>query len=182
MKIYFAGSIRGGRQDAELYLEIIEYLKKYGEVLTEHVGDQKLTSQGEGAPSDVYVHDRDIAWLLSADAIIAEVTTASLGVGYEIGRAMENGKKVLCLFRPQSGRKLSAMIGGAKLITNREYSSLKEAQQVIDDFFQVRLCFSLSPPHPLPSLQFREGGFIFLVNLPSPCGRGLRGGGLFSCE
>ena len=28
MKIYFAGSIRGGREDAALYLQIIEYLKK----------------------------------------------------------------------------------------------------------------------------------------------------------
>lgn len=135
MKIYFAGSIRGGREDAELYLEIIEYLKKYGEVLTEHVGDKKLTIQGEDAPSDVYVHDRDMAWLLSADAIVAEVTTASLGVGYELGRAVEHNKKVLCLFRPQGGRKLSAMIGGAKSIINREYAALDEAKKIIDEFF-----------------------------------------------
>lgn len=36
-KIYFAGSIRGGRQDADLYLRIVEQLKIYGTVLTEHV-------------------------------------------------------------------------------------------------------------------------------------------------
>lgn len=36
-KIYFAGSIRGGRQDADLYLRIVEQLKAYGTVLTEHV-------------------------------------------------------------------------------------------------------------------------------------------------
>lgn len=36
-KIYFAGSIRGGRQDADLYLRIVEQLKTYGTVLTEHV-------------------------------------------------------------------------------------------------------------------------------------------------
>lgn len=29
MKIYFAGSIRGGRDDKELYLEIIGLLGKY---------------------------------------------------------------------------------------------------------------------------------------------------------
>ncbi len=39
MRIYFAGSIRGGREDASLYLQIIDYLKTFGEVLTEHVGD-----------------------------------------------------------------------------------------------------------------------------------------------
>lgn len=39
--------------------------------------------------------------------LIAEVTQPSLGVGYEIGRAMERGKPILCLFRPSSGRGLS---------------------------------------------------------------------------
>lgn len=38
MKIYFAGSIRGGRDDASIYARLIEELKTHGEVLTEHVG------------------------------------------------------------------------------------------------------------------------------------------------
>ena len=37
-KIYFCGSIRGGRDDAEIYARIIKYLQAYGQVLTEHVG------------------------------------------------------------------------------------------------------------------------------------------------
>ena len=32
--------------------------------------------------------------------MVAEVTQPSLGVGYEIGRAVAMGKKVLCLYRP----------------------------------------------------------------------------------
>ena len=36
--------------------------------------------------------------------IVAEVTQPSLGVGYEIGRGVEMGKKILCLFRPQSDK------------------------------------------------------------------------------
>ena len=35
--IFFAGSITGGRADADLYLRIVEQLKVYGHVLTEHV-------------------------------------------------------------------------------------------------------------------------------------------------
>ena len=46
MKIYFCGSIRAGRGDAALYARLIEQLKKYGQVLTEHVGDSALLSQG----------------------------------------------------------------------------------------------------------------------------------------
>ena len=47
MKIYFAGSIRGGREDQRLYLQIINYLKKYNEVLTEHIGDESINDLGE---------------------------------------------------------------------------------------------------------------------------------------
>ena len=37
--------------------------------------------------------------------LIAEVTQISMGVGYEIGRALERGKiPILCLFRPASGK------------------------------------------------------------------------------
>ena len=38
MKIYFAGAVRAGRENQEIYRQIIEHLKKYGEVLTEHIG------------------------------------------------------------------------------------------------------------------------------------------------
>lgn len=134
MKIYFAGSIRGGREDAALYLQIIEYLKTFGEVLTEHIGDQNLSDLGDDGPTDKYIHDRDLAWLKSADVLIAEVSTVSMGVGYEIGRALESGKKVLCLFRPESGKKLSAMIAGCDEITLVNYNDLEDVKKFIDMF------------------------------------------------
>ncbi|KAB0337781.1 hypothetical protein FD755_025470, partial [Muntiacus reevesi] len=58
----------------------------------------------EAAGGDRLIHDRDLAWLQQADAVVAEVTQPSLGVGYELGRAVALHKPVLCLFRPQSGR------------------------------------------------------------------------------
>lgn len=36
--------------------------------------------------------------------VVAEVTQPSLGVGYELGRAVDMKKKIFCLFRPSSGR------------------------------------------------------------------------------
>jgi nucleoside 2-deoxyribosyltransferase len=136
MKIYFAGSIRGGREDAALYQQIIEYLKNFGEVLTEHIGDPKLTDLGDDGPTDRFIHDRDLGWLQSADVLVAEVTTVSMGVGYEIGRAVESGKKVLCLFRPESGRRLSAMIAGCPDLELLNYLDLDEAKLVIDGFLK----------------------------------------------
>uniref|UniRef100_A0A3B5LBF6 2'-deoxynucleoside 5'-phosphate N-hydrolase 1 n=1 Tax=Xiphophorus couchianus TaxID=32473 RepID=A0A3B5LBF6_9TELE len=76
---------------------------------------KELPQREEGpAGGDRAIHDRDLAWLQQSDVVVAEVTQPSLGVGYELGRAVDmKEKKVLCLFRPSSGRALSAMIRGA---------------------------------------------------------------------
>lgn len=137
MKIYFAGSIRGGRDDTALYLQIIRQLDAYGPVLTEHIGDSELSVFGEGG-SDGEIHDRDLAWLKEADYLVAEVTTPSLGVGYEIGRALEWGKPILCLFRKSSGRTLSAMIAGSGGVTLREYESAANVDEIFREFFETR--------------------------------------------
>jgi nucleoside 2-deoxyribosyltransferase len=134
MKIYFAGSIRGGREDAALYLQIIDYLKTFGEVLTEHVGDPNLTEAGDDGPTDRYIHNRDLDWLQSSDVLVAEVTSVSMGVGYEIGRAVESRKKVLCLFRPESGKNLSAMIAGCPDLVLVNYKNLDEVKLAIGGF------------------------------------------------
>lgn len=136
MKIYFAGSIRGGREDAALYFDIINYLKTFGEVLTEHVGSPSLTSAGDDGPTDKFIHDRDLEWLNASEILVAEVTTVSMGVGYEIGRAVEAGKKVLCLFRPESDKNLSAMISGCKEVTLINYSDLTQAKSAISEFIE----------------------------------------------
>lgn len=139
LKIYFAGSIRGGREDAALYQQIIEYLKNFGEVLTEHIGDPKLTDLGDDGPTDRYIHDRDLEWLQSADYLVAEVTTVSMGVGYEIGRAVESGKKVLCLHRSVNNKKLSAMIAGCPALELADYRDFEEAKKIIGNYFQKEL-------------------------------------------
>ena len=134
MRIYFAGSIRGGREDRALYLEIIEQLREYGQILTEHIGDAQLTALGE-MTDDRGIHDRDLSWLKEAEYVVAEVTTPSLGVGYEIGKATEWGKPVLCLFRPVENRTLSAMIAGSDGLKVREYKSTRELKEIFDEFF-----------------------------------------------
>ncbi len=134
MKIYFAGSIRGGRQDKELYEELIGYCRQYGEVLTEHIGDKTLSALGEDGPSDVYIYRRDMEWLRAADIVVAEVTQPSLGVGYEIGWA-ENRKPVLCLYRVQPGARPSAMLSGNENIHFETYRRSDEAKKKIDGFF-----------------------------------------------
>ena len=97
--IYFAGSISGGRGDQAIYQQIIDLPSSSTALcFTEHFGQSSLTSVGEDL-ADRAIHDRDLAWLRKADVLVAEVTTPSLGVGYEIGRAVEWGKPVICLYR-----------------------------------------------------------------------------------
>ena len=134
MKIYFAGSIRGGRDDTGIYRQLIDYLKKYGTVLTEHIGNFNLSSNGEEDLTDDEIHDRDLKWLKESDVIVAEVSTPSLGVGYEIGRAIENKKKILCLHRTNN---LSAMINGCKDLNVYKFENIDSAKKIIDDFFKA---------------------------------------------
>lgn len=134
MKIYFAGSIRGGREDLDLYYSLIEYLKHFGEVLSEHVGESNLTSSGEEGEDDHMIHNRDMDWLMTSDLIIAEVSTPSIGVGYEIGRAIENQKPILCLYRQDAEKELSAMIGGSQELTVITYQNFETAKDAINTF------------------------------------------------
>jgi hypothetical protein len=135
IRIYFSGSIRGGRSDQRLYLELIRHLKGYGNVLTEHLGDEGLTPEGEDGMTDAQIYSRDVDWIREADVVVAEVTTPSLGVGYEIAKAEEFNRPMLCLYRGNSNRPLSAMIAGNESLDLREYHELGKALELVDQFF-----------------------------------------------
>lgn len=138
-KIYFAGAIRGGREDVEIYKGIIAYLCQKWEVLTEHVGDSKIHSSWETSRTEDEIYNRDINWLTSADFVVAEVSTPSLWVGFEIAKSVEHGKKTLCLYRTQDGKRLSAMIKGCPDVCTKEYVTLDDVKMIIDDFLENKL-------------------------------------------
>lgn len=137
IKIYFAASIRGGRQDQALYQEIIKILSKFGTVLTEHFGKKDITSvQGTGK-SSAAIYQKDMAWITEADVIVAEVTQPSLGVGYEIAKAEEMGKKIICFYRPTQERTLSAMLAGNPNITVRNYQHPHDLYGLVEEYFRL---------------------------------------------
>ena len=135
MKIYFCASIRGGRQLADHYEKIITMLQEHGQVLTEHLGSDDIIESKDRVLTDKQIHDRDMDWVRESDVLVAEVTVASLGVGYEIGRAIELGKPVLCLFNMDSAFSLSAMIAGSEGVLNRKYQDLEEVPLLLEEFF-----------------------------------------------
>lgn len=134
MNIYFACSVTGGREFESVYQTIVQVLTEKGhEVPTAHLAETGVTSvEAVIHPREVY--ERDVEWIRACDALIAEVSVPSHGVGYEIGLALGIGKPVLALH--QDGRKVSKMITGNSdsNLTVRSYRSPGEAAQIIEDF------------------------------------------------
>ena len=132
--VYFAGSIRGGRADAALYQQIIQYIQRTDKVLTEHVGDLNLAAKEQGI-KDRAIYEQDTAWLRECDLVIAECTQPSLGVGYELAYAERYAKPVHIFYR--KGGNLSAMLTGDKYFQLHPYEQedelLVEVKKVLDN-------------------------------------------------
>jgi nucleoside 2-deoxyribosyltransferase len=137
MNIYFACSVTGGREFESVYQAIVSALTTNGhQVPTANLAEPDIAAQElKVAPREVY--DRDVAWIRNCDALIAEVSVPSHGVGYEIGYALNAGKPVFCIH--QEGRKVSKMITGNPhpALTIRSYSSPDKAISVIFDYIKI---------------------------------------------
>ena len=130
-KVYFAGSIRGGRTDAELYKRIIKYIQQEHIVLTEHVGDLSLSKTEGLKDRDVAIYEQDTVWLRESDLVIAECTTPSLGVGYELAYAEAHGIPVH-IFYNKSRANLSAMLTGDKYFQIHPYHNEEDIYPLLD--------------------------------------------------
>lgn len=132
LKIYFGGSIKGGRSKVEDYKKIVDYLKTIGTVLDEHVADPNLQASGESITS-TEIYNRDVSWINECDILIAEVTVPSLGVGYEIGYAESLNKRIICLY--QNDESISAMIKGNNSMTHISYDDVDELLTKLSTYF-----------------------------------------------
>ena len=110
MNIYFACSITGGREDEDAYQQIVNALLADGhEVPTAGLADSRVMElEVVVKPSEVY--QRDVGWIAGCDLLVAEVSTPSHGVGYEIGYALNLGTPVICLHHTE--QPVSKMITG----------------------------------------------------------------------
>lgn len=134
MNIYFACSITGGRQDEAAYAALVTALLADGhEVPTASLARPEVMEQ-EGRISPAEVYQRDTDWIDASDALVAEVSTPSHGVGYEIAYALSKGKPVLCCYRQE--RRVSKMLLGNPHpnLQMRQYSSEAELAQAARSF------------------------------------------------
>ena len=131
MNIYFACSITGGREFEPVFQAIVGAMLVDGHTIpTAHLAAPEVREMEIiVAPEEVYA--RDVAWIRGADVLVAEVSTPSHGVGYEVGFALGLGKPVLACHRRD--RKISKMISGnpdPNLIV-KQYETTDEAVQVV---------------------------------------------------
>lgn len=136
MKIYFSGSIRGGREHDEFYRLIISEISKFGEVISEFVGDKSLTSYGTLDMTNEDIYSRDISLIKDADIVIADVTVPSLGVGYEIAYAERMNKKIFCLYNQIEDKRVSAMIAGNPNCNVFVYKNKEEIAETVKNIFK----------------------------------------------
>ena len=140
MNIYFACSITGGRTFESTYQEFTRALLQDGhEVPTAYLaGSNVLALEKIINPREVY--ERDAAWICACDALIAEVSVPSHGVGYEIGFALEQGKPVLSL--AQDGVSVSKMITGNPhpALHVKFYGDISEGIALIRKFLANIIC------------------------------------------
>jgi nucleoside 2-deoxyribosyltransferase len=110
MKIFLSGSVRGGRRKLSVYRHMAELLEKAGhEVVSLHVTDP-LVEEKEAGVAESAIYAKDMHLLGLSDCMIAEVSVASTGVGYEICSALALGLPVLCVHEEHAN--VSAMILG----------------------------------------------------------------------
>ena len=123
MKFYFAGAIRSGRDNLDIYIKINELLEKYGEVLDKHVANPNVNNMEKNNSLET-IYKRDIRWIEECDMVVAEVSKPSLGVGYEISYAENLGKRVICVYDEKIN--ISAMIGGNDYLELIKYKNKED--------------------------------------------------------
>ncbi|HEY70384.1 MAG TPA: deoxyribonucleoside 5'-monophosphate N-glycosidase [Anaerolineae bacterium] len=134
MNLYFSCSLTGGRDDETIYGLIVDHLLAAGhEVPTESLARPEIMSE-ERVIDPRVVYQRDMKWIQDCDGLIAEVSTPSHGVGYEIAFALGLKKPVLCCFR--DGVAVSKMITGNSSpgLLVRAYHDPDHALTLVDEF------------------------------------------------
>jgi hypothetical protein len=116
MRIYLACTVRGDRGTLTTARHIHDCLVRLGhEVLTGHLlADDVDTAESRLGDREVFL--RDLGWVEAADAIVAEASGSSYGVGFEVGytlgRAAHSGQRVLVLYDVSRRGKISRLITG----------------------------------------------------------------------
>lgn len=135
MVIYCAGAIKGDTRFQGNLKDIIQILSSLNHTPLSELNESFKTT----VPlTERQIYRRDIKWLEKSSGVIAEISGASLGVGFEISYALYVLKiPVMALYNSKAER-VSAMITGcdSKRLTVKEYNNKEELKEQVINFLQ----------------------------------------------
>jgi hypothetical protein len=132
MRIYLAAAMTHTGRDLGAIQALLQCLESEGhEVPTRHVSDPR-GREVEGEISDVELARRDLGWVAGCDALVAEVSTPSHGVGVEVAAALAAGKRVLLAYR--RGTVVSRLLLGLPEVEILAYANTSEACEGVRAF------------------------------------------------
>jgi nucleoside 2-deoxyribosyltransferase len=133
MIVYCAGAIKGDSSFKENYAEIINIVTDYNHAALSELNPEFHTPL---PLDDKQIFQRDIKWIEKSDAMIAEISGPSLGVGFEIAYALYVKEiPVLAVYKSEV-ENVSSMINGcnSELLYTKKYNNNGELQDIIHSF------------------------------------------------
>jgi hypothetical protein len=132
MRVYLAAAMTSADRDLPAIATLVAHLERTGhEVPTRHVADP-AGRELDAHLSDEQLARRDLDWLASCDALIAEVSTPSHGAGIEVMAAVQRLIPVLLLHR--GGARVSRLLLGLPFVRVAAYDDETGATAAIDGF------------------------------------------------
>ncbi len=136
-QIYLAAAIAAGRDFAPFYEVAAKAIADVGGSL---LTPQVLRPDDVDANLDAAViYARDVADLARADAVVAEVSVPSLGVGFELSCAVRHGHPILALCHAERASRLSALVVGCPSIHLTVYRDEIDIKNSIYSFLDSRV-------------------------------------------
>jgi nucleoside 2-deoxyribosyltransferase len=130
MIVYCAGPIKGDKQYQPFYIEIVKHVTALGHTALSEMNEQFRST----IPlTDSQIFKRNIKWMEKSDIIIAEASSSSTGVGFEIAYVLYNLKKHVLVLNKEGAKTISAMINGcdSELMDVKHYSDSEDIKKII---------------------------------------------------
>jgi 2'-deoxynucleoside 5'-phosphate N-hydrolase len=137
VRVYLACTVRGSRAGVAAARLVAARLEALGhEILTSHLLRDDV-ERAEAALSEREVFERDLRWLDECDAVVAEASGSTYGVGFEVGyvtgRAAARGQRVYVLYAAAARDSVSRLVTGyaSRNGETLEYRSLDEVEAFV---------------------------------------------------
>ncbi len=135
MHIYFARCLRGDMRISEELSDAIQ------QVIVAHGFHTQFTipvapTWKERFTEIEYIYQRDMMWIDGCDAMVAEVSAVSHGVGYEIAYA-HHVRHIPILMLAHTGTSVSTMLIGSGALSLRYYNDIAELEAAMTPFLET---------------------------------------------